>query len=54
MSNDYEKPNWDWSPIDCTLKTVESGRKTTQWQLAPSIILTNPSSTSSDPDVRLF
>ena len=29
-------------------------RKSVQWQLAPSILLTNPSSTNSDPNVRLF
>lgn len=52
--NEKEKPNWDWSHIECYLKTVEANRKSTIWNLAPSIILTNPSSESSGPNVRLY
>lgn len=42
--NEKEKPNWDWTHIECYLKTVEANRKSTIWNLTPSIILTNPSS----------
>jgi hypothetical protein len=52
--NEKEKPNWDWAHIECYLKTVEANRKSTIWNLAPSIILTNPSSESSGPNVRLY
>ncbi len=52
--NQKEKPNWDWTHIQCYLKTVEANRKSTIWNLAPSIILTNPSSESSGPSVRLY
>ena len=54
QSGDYEKPNWDWTQVECSLKTTESGRKSVHWQLAPSILLTNPNSVTSDPVVRLF
>ncbi len=52
--NEKEKPNWDWAHIECYLKTLEANRKSTIWNLAPSIILTNPSSESSGPNVRLY
>lgn len=49
-----EKPNWDWAHIECYLKTVEANRKSTIWNLSPSIILTNPSTENSGPAVRLY
>lgn len=49
-----EKPNWDWMHVECYLKTVEANRKSTIWNLSPSIILTNPSTDSSGPSVRLY
>lgn len=54
QSRQFGKPAWDWTPVQCVLKTTESNRKSVQWQLAPSILLTNPTSTNSDPNVRLF
>lgn len=54
ISGEFEKPTWDWTPVECILKTTEHNRKSVQWQLAPSILLTNPASTNSDPHVRLF
>ena len=54
QNGEFEKPNWDWTPVECSLKTTENNRKTVHWQLAPSILLTNPNSATSDPVVRLF
>lgn len=54
VSADYDKPTWDWAPVECMLKTTENNRKSVQWHLAPSILLTNPTSATSDPNVRLF
>ncbi len=54
QSREFGKPNWDWTQVECILKTTESSRKSVQWQLAPSILLTNPTSTNSDPNVKLF
>jgi hypothetical protein len=49
-----EKPSWDWTHIECYLKTVEASRKSTIWNLTPSIILTNPSTDTAGPNVRLY
>lgn len=54
QSGEFDKPTWDWTPVECILKTTENNRKSVQWQLAPSILLTNPTSSSTDPNVRLF
>ena len=53
-SYEKEKPNWDWTHVECYLKTVESNRKTSIWNLSPGIILTNPSTDNSGPSVRLY
>jgi hypothetical protein len=48
------KPSWDWTLVECVLKTSEHNRKSVQWQLSPSILLSNPSSTNPNPHVKLF
>lgn len=52
--NEKDKPSWDWAHVECYLKTVESNRKSAIWNLAPSIVLTNPATESSGPNVRLY
>ena len=52
--NDKDKPNWTWTHVECYLKTLEHNRKSTIWNLSPSITLTSPSSDQAGPNVRLF
>jgi hypothetical protein len=52
--NDKEKPTWDWTHVECYLKTFEASRKSVIWNLTPSIMLTNPSSDLAGPNVRLY
>lgn len=54
MLVDSQKPEWDWLTVECTLRTSEDGKKNSIWQLAPSIFLTTPTSSGSDPKVKLF
>jgi hypothetical protein len=51
---DSQKPEWDWLMVECALRTNEDGKKNVIWQLAPSIFLTNPTSSEADPNVKLF
>lgn len=53
-TSDKDKPSWDWTQVECSLKINEPGKKGVIWSLSPTIILTNPTSEYSDPNVRLY